>query len=58
MARADAAGQFIGVIVLLAFTMLLFVVTFALTTWSERRRRGRGLAEDPLVLTGPAEGTA
>ena len=41
---------------LLAFTMLLFVVTFALTTWSERRRRGRGLAEDPLVLTGPAEG--
>jgi spermidine/putrescine transport system permease protein len=37
---------------LLAFTMLLFVVTFALTTWSERRRRGRGLAEDPLVLTG------
>jgi spermidine/putrescine transport system permease protein len=43
---------------LLAFTILLFVVTFALTTWSERRRRGRGLAEDPLVLTGPAEGTA
>jgi spermidine/putrescine transport system permease protein len=43
---------------LLAFTMLLFVITFALTTWSERRRRGRGLAEDPLVLTGPAEGTA
>jgi spermidine/putrescine transport system permease protein len=43
---------------LLAFTMLLFMVTFALTTWSERRRRGRGLAEDPLVLTGPAEGTA
>jgi spermidine/putrescine transport system permease protein len=42
---------------LLAFTMLLFVVTFLLTTWSERRRRGRGLAEDPLVLTGPAEGT-
>jgi spermidine/putrescine transport system permease protein len=42
---------------LLAFTMLLFVVTFALTTWGERRRRGRGLAEDPLVLTGPAEGT-
>jgi spermidine/putrescine transport system permease protein len=43
---------------LLAFTMLLFVVTFLLTVWSERRRRGRGLAEDPLVLTGPAEGTA
>jgi spermidine/putrescine transport system permease protein len=43
---------------LLAFTILLFVITFALTTWSERRRRGRGLAEDPLVLTGPAEGTA
>jgi spermidine/putrescine transport system permease protein len=43
---------------LLAFTMLLFVVTFLLTTWSERRRRGRGLAEDPLVLTGPAEGAA
>jgi spermidine/putrescine transport system permease protein len=42
---------------LLAFTMLLFVVTFLLTTWGERRRRGRGLAEDPLVLTGPAEGT-
>jgi spermidine/putrescine transport system permease protein len=41
---------------LLAFTMLLFVVTFLLTTWGERRRRGRGLAEDPLVLTGPAEG--
>ena len=30
--------------------MLLFVITFALTAWSERRRRGRGLAEDPLVL--------
>jgi spermidine/putrescine transport system permease protein len=43
---------------LLAFTMLLFVVTFLLTVWSERRRRGRGLAEDPLVLTGPTEGTA
>jgi spermidine/putrescine transport system permease protein len=43
---------------LLAFTILLFVVTFGLTTWSERRRRGRGLAEDPLVLTGPAEGAA
>lgn len=43
---------------LLLFTMLLFVVTFLLTLWSERRRRGRGLAEDPLVLTGPAEGTA
>jgi spermidine/putrescine transport system permease protein len=43
---------------LLGFTMLLFVVTFALTTWSERRRRGRGLAEDPLVLTGPSERTA
>jgi spermidine/putrescine transport system permease protein len=43
---------------LLAFTMLLFVVTYLLTTWSERRRRGRGLAEDPLVLTGPAEGAA
>lgn len=43
---------------LLAFTMLLFVVTFLLTLWSERRRRGRSLAEDPLVLTGPAEGTA
>jgi ABC-type spermidine/putrescine transport system permease subunit II len=42
---------------LLAFTMLLFVVTFLLTTWGERRRRGRGLTEDPLVLTGPAEGT-
>ena len=43
---------------LLVFTMLLFVVTWLLTVWSERRRRGRGLAEDPLVLTGPAEGTA
>jgi spermidine/putrescine transport system permease protein len=43
---------------LLVFTMLLFVVTFALTTWSERRRRGRSLTEDPLVLTGPAEGGA
>lgn len=43
---------------LLLFTMLLFVITFALTSWSERRRRGRGLAEDPLVLTGPSEGTA
>jgi spermidine/putrescine transport system permease protein len=43
---------------LLAFTMLLFVVTFLLTVWSERRRRGRSLAEDPLVLTGPAEGAA
>jgi spermidine/putrescine transport system permease protein len=43
---------------LLAFTILLFVVTFLLTVWSERRRRGRSLAEDPLVLTGPAEGTA
>jgi spermidine/putrescine transport system permease protein len=43
---------------LLAFTMLLFVITFALTTWSERRRRGRGLADEPLVLTGTAEGTA
>jgi spermidine/putrescine transport system permease protein len=40
---------------LLAFTMLLFVITYALTAWSERRRRGRGLAEDPLVL---AEGAA
>ena len=43
---------------LLLFTMLLFVVTWLLTVWSERRRKGRGLAEDPLVLTGPAEGTA
>jgi spermidine/putrescine transport system permease protein len=43
---------------LLAFTMLLFVVTWLLTVWSERRRRGRGLAEDPLVLTGPTEETA
>ena len=41
---------------LLAFTILLFVVTFLLTVWSERRRRGRSLAEDPLVLTGPARG--
>jgi spermidine/putrescine transport system permease protein len=43
---------------LLAFTMLLFVVTWLLTVWSERRRRGRGLAEDPLVLTGPREEAA
>jgi spermidine/putrescine transport system permease protein len=43
---------------LLAFTMLLFVVTWLLTVWSERRRRGRGLAEDPLVLTGAREETA
>jgi ABC-type spermidine/putrescine transport system permease subunit II len=40
---------------LLAFTMLLFVITYALTAWSERRRRGRGLADDPLAL---AEGAA
>ena len=40
---------------LLAFTMLLFVITYVLTAWSERRRRGRGLADDPLVL---AEGAA
>jgi ABC-type spermidine/putrescine transport system permease subunit II len=43
---------------LLLFTMLLFVVTWLLTVWSERRRRGRGLAEDPLALAGPAEGAA
>jgi spermidine/putrescine transport system permease protein len=43
---------------LLAFTMLLFVVTWLLTVWSERRRRGRGLAEDPLVLTGAREESA
>lgn len=43
---------------LLLFTMLMFVVTFALTSWSERRRRGRGLAEDPLVLAGPTKATA
>jgi ABC-type spermidine/putrescine transport system permease subunit II len=43
---------------LLLFTMLMFVVTFALTSWSERRRRGRGLAEDPLVLAGPTGATA
>ena len=43
---------------LLLFTMLMFVVTFALTSWSERRRRGRGLAEDPLVLAGPTEAAA
>jgi spermidine/putrescine transport system permease protein len=41
---------------LLLFTMLLFMVTFALTTWSERRRRGRGLGEDPLALA-PAPAT-
>jgi ABC-type spermidine/putrescine transport system permease subunit II len=43
---------------LLAFTMLLFVVTWLLTVWSERRRRGRGLAQEPLVLTGPTEEAA
>ncbi len=37
---------------LLAFTVLLFVVTFALTSWGERRRRG---TVDPLVLTGVQE---
>ncbi len=34
---------------LLAFTVLLFVVTFGLASWSERRRRG---AVDPLALAG------
>ena len=43
---------------LLLFTMLMFVITFVLTSWSERRRRGKGLAEDPLVLAGPTEATA
>ena len=45
---------------LLAFTMVLFVITFALTAWGERRRRGRGLAEDPLALApgDPAKGAA
>jgi spermidine/putrescine transport system permease protein len=37
---------------LLILTMLLFLVTLALTTWSERRRRG---AVDPLVLTQPED---
>ena len=37
---------------LLAFTVVLFVVTFALTSWGERRRRG---TVDPLVLTGAQE---
>jgi spermidine/putrescine transport system permease protein len=37
---------------LLAFTVVLFVVTFALTSWGERRRRG---TVDPLVLTGTQE---
>ena len=37
---------------LLLFTVLLFVVTFALTSWGERRRRG---TVDPLALTGAAE---
>lgn len=37
---------------LLAFTVLLFVVTFAITSWGERRRRG---TVDPLVLTGAQE---
>jgi spermidine/putrescine transport system permease protein len=37
---------------LLAFTVVLFVVTFALTSWGERRRRG---TVDPLVLTGAEE---
>jgi spermidine/putrescine transport system permease protein len=32
---------------LLLFTLLLFVATFALTSWSERRRRG---AAEPLVV--------
>jgi ABC-type spermidine/putrescine transport system permease subunit II len=37
---------------LLAFTVVLFLVTFALTSWGERRRRGTA---DPLVLTGAQE---
>ena len=37
---------------LLAFSVLLFVVTFALTSWGERRRRG---TVDPLALTGVQE---
>jgi spermidine/putrescine transport system permease protein len=37
---------------LLAFTVVLFVVTFALTSWGERRRRG---TVDPLALTGAEE---
>ena len=41
---------------LLLFTMLIFIITFALTAWGERRRRGRGLAEDPLALA-PASAT-
>ncbi len=37
---------------LLAFTVLLFVITFALASWGERRRRG---TVDPLALTGVQE---
>ena len=37
---------------LLAFTVLLFVITFALASWGERRRRG---TVDPLALTGVKE---
>ena len=37
---------------LLAFTVLLFVITFALASWGERRRRG---TVDPLALTGMQE---
>jgi ABC-type spermidine/putrescine transport system permease subunit II len=32
---------------LLLFTLLLFIVTFVLTSWSERRRRG---SDEPLVV--------
>ena len=39
---------------LLLFTLLLFVVTFVLTSWSERRRRG---AADPLVVPAVKDAT-
>ena len=40
---------------LLLLTTLLFVVTFLLTAWGERRRLGR--VEEPLVLPVPMEAT-
>jgi spermidine/putrescine transport system permease protein len=40
---------------LLLFTMLLFLITFALSAWSERRRRGRAAAGDGVLMVGPGE---
>ena len=43
---------------LLLFTTLLFLITFTLTMWGERRRRGRAAVEKPLVLVPAGERTA